>query len=232
MHVQSANEINSQQLLGEMRKGATVRVYDLSKLSRSEFGPSAVVDMDPVPAGARHVLSLRLPKSLWPVHAESATGGVKFEMEPSMHAINLLVTGAHDRTAILRDAQNRKVLELRIPTGAKPQPKSIDLGEINPPGARLGGQTFTLKPGQELKFKTRMNQIQGISAITAEPPGSLSITEKAGPRPDALGGQTEFSYTLRVPEDARPGRVRVTSQGVWQSRSNPDWSFSFGVNVV
>src|SRR5262245_61899120 len=109
MHIPSANEINSQQLLGEMQKGATVRVYDLSRLKRSDFGSNVIVDMDPVPAGARHVLSLRLPKSLWPVHGETATGGVKFESEPSMHAINLLVTGAHDRTAILRDAQNRKV---------------------------------------------------------------------------------------------------------------------------
>ena len=117
---------------------------------------------------------------------------------------------------------------------ATPAPATVDLGEIDKPGAKLKGSTQVLVPGETLKFRTRENQIWGLGQITVKPAGALTLSSKQLQPMHAgqLGSTSLNEYSFTVPKNAKPGTVfTVTTAANYQSRNDPSWAFSFKVKV-
>jgi hypothetical protein len=118
-----------------------------------------------------------------------------------------------------------------IRAGKIDESKTIDLGELELPGAVLGNTIQSLRPGDTLQFSARGNQINNVGIITITPEGALDlkITTLDGEL-GGLGDRLHHQYAFTVPEHAEPGSmIEVKTGGTW--RDDPNWRFSFQVKV-
>jgi hypothetical protein len=113
--------------------------------------------------------------------------------------------------------------------------KTLELGELEKPGAVLGNTTQELRPGDTLQFSARINQIWGIGEITVTPAGALDVQSKLlEDRTHGAAGETLlYQWSFKVPESAEPGStIELKTSGHWQVRDDPNWAFSFQVKVA
>jgi hypothetical protein len=100
------------------------------------------------------------------------------------------------------------------------------------PGKALHLSAQRIKPGGSLTFDVNQDATRAIMALDAQGGDALTITDDEITPPQ---GSTPslHRFKIAVASGATPGsKLTVRSMAVWPSRDDPNWAFSFDVQIA